>query len=274
MRTVFSLGWLAWFAVLCAVACTQEAYADAKITAVVNAIQLQDGQTTGPVNLLFKVDGSKKEPKAWVFSTSQSGPTLKIYTPIMVAELPNGAFWQIPAFVSGLPLNSSFNALLVVQIENTSSDILPYSITNSLPAVDADVSPGSDTIFLEKSRETDFTVNVKGRPLRGLAVCQSALADINTGSHLQGHDLGMYLAGPDVATNPQVDSPYLTLTAASTKVHLFVLPAFRDKGVFAGTVGLCSASKAAVTTLKLTVFSSSCAARIAGAFFPVRRSSC
>ena len=41
----------------------------------------------------------------------------------------------------------------------------------------------------------------------------------------------MYIAGPDVVANPQVGSPYLTLTAASTKVHLFVLPTFRDKGV-------------------------------------------
>jgi hypothetical protein len=112
-------------------------------------------------------------------------------------------------------------------------------------------------------------VNVKGRPLRGLAVCQSALADANTGSHLQEQYLGMYLAGPDVAANPQVGSPYLTLTAASTKVHLFVLPAFQDNGVFTGNVGLCSASKAAVATLKLTVNSSSRAARIVGAFLIV-----
>ena len=112
-------------------------------------------------------------------------------------------------------------------------------------------------------------MNVKGRPLRGLAVCQSALADANTGNHLQEQYLGMYLAGPDVAANPQVDSPYLTLTAASSKVHLLVLPAFQDNGVFTGTVGICSATKAAVTTLKLTVNSSSCAARIAGAFLIV-----
>jgi len=203
-------------------------------------------------------------------STSQGGPGLATSgKTTMVAELTNGAFWQVPVVVSGLPLNSSFNALLVVQVEDTISDVLSYSITNTLPAVDANVSPGSETIFLDKSRETDFTVNVKGRPLRGLAVCQSTLADANTGNHLQEEYLGMYLAGPDVPANPQVDNPYLTLTAASTKVHLFVLPAFQDKGVFAGTVGLCSASKAAVATLKLTVNSSSRTTKIAGAFLIV-----
>ena len=270
MRTVSSLIRLTCSAAILVGACTQPAYADPKITALANTIQLHDGQTSGPVSLLFKVDGLKKEPKVRVFSTSQGGPGLAISgKPTMVAELKNGAFWQVPVFVSGLPLNSSFDALLVVQVEDTISDVLSYSITNKLPAVDADVSPGSDTIFLEKSRETDFTANVKGRPLRGLAVCQSTLADANTGSHLQEQYLGMYLAGPDVAANPQVDSQYLTLTAASTKVHLLVLPAFQDNGVFAGTVGLCSASKAAVATLKLTVNSSSCTARIAGAFLIV-----
>ena len=267
MRTVSSLKCLAYSAALFAVGCTQSAYADPKITAVASTIQLQDGQTSGSVSLLFKVDGLKKEPKARVFSSSQGGPGLAISgDPIKAAELTNGAFWQVPVFVSGLTLNSSVNVLLVVQVEDTLSDVLSYTITNLLPTVDADVSPGSDTIFLQQSRDTDFTVNVKGRPLRGLAVCQAALVDTNTGNHLQGEYLGMYLAGPDAEANPQVRSPYLTLTAASTKVRLFVLPAFQDKGVFTGTVGLCSASKATVTTLKLTVNSSSCAAKIAGAF--------
>jgi hypothetical protein len=270
MRTVSSLIRLMCSVALLVGARTPPAYADPKITPVANTIQLQDGQTSGRVSLLFKVDGLKKEPKVRVFSTSAGGPGLATTgKPTMVAELTNGAFWQVPVFVSGLPLNSSFDVLLVVQVEDSISDVLPYSINNKLPAVDADVSPGTDTIFLERSRETDFTVNVKGRPLRGLAVCQSALADANTGSHLQEQYLGMYLAGPDVAANPQVDSPYLTLTAASTKVHLLVLPAFQDNGVFAGTVGLCSASKAAVATLKLTVNSSSCTAKIAGAFLIV-----
>jgi hypothetical protein len=219
------------------------------------------------VSLLFKVDGLKKEPKVWVFSTSKGGPEFATSgKPTMLAELSNGAFWRVPVFVSGLPLNSSLDRLLVVQVDDTTSDVLSYSITNKPPAVDADVSPGSDTIFLEKSRETDFTVNVKGAPLRGLAVCQSTLSDANTGNHLQEPYLGMYLAGPDVAANSQLDSPYMTLTAASTKVHLLVQPTFRDNGVFTGTVGLCSASKAAVATLKLTVNSSSRKARIAGAF--------
>jgi hypothetical protein len=270
MKTVSSLTRLACSAIVLTVACIQQVYADAKITAVANTIQLQDGQTSGPMNLLFKVDGLKKEPKVRMFSTSPGGPVLAISgKPAMVAELTNGAFWQIPVFVSGLPLNSSFDALLVVQVEDTISDVLSYSISNKFPAVDAEVSPGSDTIFLERSRQTDFTVNVKGRPLRGLAVCQSTLADSNTGNHLQEEYLGMYLAGPDVTANPQLESPYLTLTAASTKVHLFVLPAFQDKGVFAGTVGICSASKAAVATLKLTVNSSSCTAKIVGALLIV-----
>src|ERR1017187_31834 len=267
MRTVSSLSHLACSSALFAVACIQPAYADAKITAVANTIQLQEGQTSGPVTLLFKVEGLKKEPKVQVFSTSQGGPRLATSCkPALAAEVANGAFWQCPAFVSGLPLNSKFDALLVVQVEDAISDVLSYSITNALPAVDADVSPGSDTIFLEKSRETDFTVNVKGRPLRGLAVCQSALADANTGNHLQERDLGMYLPDDDLKANPQAGSPYLTLTAASTKVHLFVSSAFQENGVFGGTVGLCSASKAAVATLKLTVNSSTLTAKIIGCF--------
>lgn len=270
MRAVFSVMRTVCSAALLAVACTQPVYADASITAVASTIQFQDGQTSGPVSLLFKVDGLKKEPRVRVLSTSPGGPELAMSgEPTMVAELTNGAFWQVPAFVSRLPLNSSFNALLVVQAGAVLSDVLLYSVTNTLPAIDADISPGSDTVFLDKSRETDFTVNVKGRPLRGLTVCQSTLADPNTGDRLQEKYLGMYLAGSDLAANPQVGSPYLTLTAASTKVHLFVLPAFRDKGVFTGTVGLCSASKASVATLKLTVNSSSLKAELAGAFLIV-----
>lgn len=252
---------------LCGDALMRVAYADPSITAVASSISIQDGQPSGNANLLFKVDALKNEPMVRVFSTSQGGPQLAVLgKPVMVAETKNGAFWQVPAFVSGLPLNSSFSALLIVQIDGTLSDVLSYSITNSQPAADADVSPGSDTIFLEKSRDTDFTVNVKGRPLRGLTVCQSALTDANTGDRLPEQYLGMYLSGPDLSTNPQGASPYLTLTAASSKVHLSVLSDFQDKGVFAGTVGLCSASKASVATLKLTVDSSSTGARITGAF--------
>lgn len=271
MRTVSSLSRAACSATLFLVAFARIVYAtDAKITAVANTIQLQDGQTSGPVSLLLKVDGLKKEPKVWVFSTSPGGPGIAISgKPTMVAELTNGAFWRVPVSVSGLPLNSSFDALLVVQVEDTISDVVQYSINNKVPTVDADVSPGSDTIFLQRSRKTDFTVNVKGRPLRGLAVCQSTLADANTGNHLQEEYLGMYLEEPDLAANPQIGSQYLTLTAASTKVHLFVLPAFQDKGDFAGTIGICSASKAAVATLKLTVNSSSGTAKIAGALLIV-----
>lgn len=270
MRTVSSLIQLACTGVLFGIASLPLANAEPKITGVLNTIQLQEGGTAGSIHLLFKVEGLAKEQVSLVpyvewFSGSKSGPVLELGTPTQVAKLKDGAFWQIPATVSGLPLNSTFNTTVVVRLGEILSDVLSYSITNPLPAVDADVSPGSDTIFLEKSRETDFTVNVKGRPLRGLAVCQSGLADANTGNRLGDQYLGMYLAGADAAENSQAASQYLTLTAASTKVHLFVLPMFQDKGVFAGSVAICSASKAAVTTLKLTVNSSSLGARIAGA---------
>jgi hypothetical protein len=253
------------------VACLPLANAEPKLTAILNTIQLQDGQTAGPVNLLFKVEGLTKEqlslvPEVEWFSASKSGPVLELQKPItQVAKLKDGAFWEVPARVSGMPLSSNFNTNVVVRLGEILSDVLSYSITNPLPTVDADVSQGSDTIFLEKSRETDFTVNLKGRPLRGLAVCQSGLADANTGNRLGDQDLGMYLVGTDIADNSQVGSQYLTLTAPSTKVHLFVSPRFQDKGVFAGNVAICSASKAAVTSLKLTVNSSSLEAKIAGA---------
>jgi hypothetical protein len=257
--------------VLFGVASLPLASAEPKITAVLNTIQLQDGQTAGPIHLLFKVEGLAREqvslvPSVEWFAAAKNGSALELRAPVQVAKLKDGAFWQIPATVSGLPLNSTFNATVVVRLGEILSDVLSYSITNPLPTVEADVSPGSDTIFLEKSRETDFTVNAKGRPLRGLAVCQSSLADANTGDRLEDQYLGMYLAGVDSAENSQVGSQYLTLTAASTRVHLLVLPAFQDRGVFAGTVAICSASKADVATLKLTVNSSSVGAKITGAF--------
>ncbi len=269
-RAISSRRCVACIATLLALVCTQAAHADPKITAVANDIQFYDGQTAGPVSLLFKVDGLKAKPKVWLLSASPGGPVLKSsLDPDLVTGSGDGAFWEVPGSVNGLPLNSSFNVLLAVQVADSVkgkiSDVLTYSISNKIPAVDADVSPGSDTIFLDKYPETDFTVNVKGRPLQGLAVCQSTLADPNTGNHLGGENLWMYLAGSDVNANPQVSSPYLTLTAASTKVHLKVLPAFKDNGVFTGNVGLCSASKAAVATLKLTVNSTSSVAKVAGA---------
>src|ERR1700679_4222748 len=232
MRTSSSLIRLACAAVLFGIASLPLASAEPKITAVLNTMQLQDGQTAGPIHLLFKVEGLAKEqvflvPNVEWFAAAKNGPALELRTPVQVAKLKDGAFWQIPATVSGLPLNSTFNATVVVRLGEILSDVLSYSITNPFPTVEADVSPGSDTIFLAKSRETDFTVNVKGRPLRGLAVCQSALADANTGNHLQERDLGMYLSDDDLKVNPQAGSPYLTLMAASTKVHLFVSPAFQ-----------------------------------------------
>jgi len=134
MQTVSSLIRLACSAAFLTVAGTQPAYADPKITAVATAIQLQDGQTSGPVSLLFRVDGLKKEPKVRVFSTSLGGPGLAtLGRPTMVAELTNGAFWQVPVFVSGLPLNSSFDALLVVQVDDTISESCRIHSTTSYP---------------------------------------------------------------------------------------------------------------------------------------------
>jgi len=257
-------------ALLLAVLYSQSAHAEVKISAAVSTIQLQDGQNA--VTLIFKVDGLKKEqqslaPAVVPLLTSQGGPRIaSLGAPNKAAVLESGAFWQVSAQVEGLPLNSSFDAPVLVHIGDTIGEVLTYKITNVLPAVDADVSPGSDTRLVEKSRDTDVTVNVKGRPLRGLSVCQSGLADANTGEHLGEQYLGLYLEPSGTAANPDADNPYLTLSAPSTKVHLFISPAFQDNGVFAGTAGLCSASKAAVATLKLTVNSSSCAARIAGAF--------
>ena len=141
------------------------------------------------------------------FSASKSGPVLDPGTPTQVAKLKRTApSWQIPAIVSGMPPNSTFNTTVVVRLGESLGDVLSYSITNPLPTVDADVSPGSDIIFLEKSRDTDFTVNLKGRPVQGLAVCQAALADVNTGKPSRRSVSGMYLAGADAADNSQVDS--------------------------------------------------------------------
>jgi len=271
MQLVHALARSSCAALLLAVLGLQSARAEVKISAAVSTIQLQEGQNS--VTLVFKVDGLKKEQQSLVpvvvpLLTSQGGSRIaSLGAPNKAAALESGAFWQVSAQVEGLPLNSSFDAPVLVHIGDTIGEVLSYKITNALPPVDADVSPGSDTIFLEKSRDTDFTVNVKGRPLRGLSVCQSGLADANTGDHLGGQYLGLYLEPSGMAANPDAaDNPYLTLSAPSTKVHLFISPAFQDNGVFAGTVGLCSASKAAVASLKLAVNSSSCAARIAGAF--------
>jgi hypothetical protein len=241
-----------------------------KISPAISTIQFQDGQLSGPITLIFKVEGLKKEqlnlvPEVKPVSASQGAPALAVTDkPTMMAELNDGAFWQVPAYVSGLPLNSSFDAVVLVHLDKLGA-ALSYNVTNKAPPVDADVSPGSDTVFLQQSRDTDFIVNVKGRPLRGLEVCQSALADANTGDHLGGQYLSLYLEPSGVAANPDAGNSPLTLSAASTRVHLFISRDFRNNGVFAGTVGLCSASKASVANLKLTVNSSSLMARILGA---------
>jgi len=258
---------LACSLILIVTARTHPLSAEVKITAVANSIQLQDGQTSGPLDLLFRVDGTKNQPLVSIISPTQGTPALSVKgIATKLADTKDGIFWKAPADLSGLPLNSSFSALVVVQLDNATSDVLVYQISNAMPAVDADVSPGSDTISLNQTRETDFTVNLKNRPVRGLTVCQSSLGDINTGNHLSEQYLGMYLANPDLAANPQVNTPYLTLAAASTKVRLIVLPSFHRNGIFAGTVGICSASKASLATLKLTVNSSCLWAKIIGSF--------
>lgn len=271
MRIVRSFNRRYFAVALFALACITAASAQIKISAVANTIQLQDGQISGAITLLFKIEGLKKEQKSPIpelrpLSSSQGGPQLTILgKPSVVTALEDGAFWQVAAYVDGLPLNSSFVTPVLVRL-NSTGDVLSYTVTNVLSAVDADVSPGDDTVFLQKSRDTDFTVNVKGRPLRGLSVCQSTLADTNTGNRLGDQYLGMYLGPSAAAENPQTGTQYLTLSAPSTKVHLLVSPAFQSNGVFAGTVGLCSASKASVATLKLNVNSSSWIARSVGAF--------
>ena len=265
---------LLWVAAVQLVVLLPQAWAQFKVSPAISTIQLQDGQLSAPVTLVFKVSGLKKEqmnlvPEVKPVSASEGGPGVEVTgTPTVLARLDDGAFWQVPAHASGLTLNSKFTAVLLVRLDKL-GEVVTYDVTNVAPAVDADVAPGGDTIFLQQSRETDFTVNVKGRPLRGLSVCQSALTDANTGNHLGGQYLGLYLEPSGVRANPDAGNPYLTLSAPSTRVHLFISRDFHDNGVFAGTVGLCSASKAAVATLKLTVNSSSCTAKIAGAFLIV-----
>jgi hypothetical protein len=112
----------------------------------------------------------------------------------------------------------------------------------------------------------DLTVNLKGMQLRGLTVCRAALADANTGNQLTSRSLSLFLAGDDLTANPQVNDQYLTLAAPSSKVHLYVSPAFENAGVFTGTVDLCATNKPSVTRLSLTVNSSSACQRFLGAF--------
>ena len=252
------------------------AYADVTISSTTSTIQLKDGTAASHVILVFKVDGLKAKqeyplPTAQSLSNDAGGPVLKIYgDPTVVAHLANGAFYQVNGTLENLPLSSTFETPVLIHLDKTDdlpayAGVITYKFTNVLPPVDADVAPGSNTIFLSRSRDTQFTVNLKGRPLRGLAVCQSALADANTGARISEQDLGLYLDKGDFADNPQLGSKYLTLTAPSTAVHLHVKDAFEDKGVFMGTVALCSASKASVATLSLTVNSSTWEAKTVGA---------
>ena len=233
------------------------AYADARITAVANTIQLKDNQTSGSVNLYVRIDGSKKEPTVRILSVSQAGPSVVAGKPTLEVDLQNGIFWKVPASITNLPLSSKVDVSLVVKIEETISDVLSYSITNTPVLPDADVNPSGAAVFTKDSRDLDFTVNLKGAPLRGLTVCRVALADANTGRPLPPRFLSLYLNGADSSVNPQVDTEYLTLVAPTSKVHLYISPDFKDYGVFTGSADLCAINKPSVSKLTFTVNSSS-----------------
>ena len=242
-------------------------YADPKITGVPNPIQLKDSDTFGQVDLLVKIDGSTMMPKFHILSVSQAGPSVKILGyPTVAAKLQNGMFWRVPVEITDLPLSSSVSVLLVVEVEKTVSDVLTFSITNTPVIPDAEVNPSGNTVFTEDSRDLDLTVNLKGMPLRGLTVCRAALVDANTGNQLPPTSLSLFLAGPDLKANPQVNGQYLTLAAPSSKVHVYVSPSFDVDGVFTGTVELCAANKPTVAKLSVTVNSSSTCQRFLGAF--------
>jgi hypothetical protein len=247
-------------------ACTRCARAEVKITAVANTIQLKDNQTFGPVSLLVRIDGSKSAPAVRILSVNQTGPSVALKgDPKAEVSLQNGIFWKVPASITDLPLGSSANVFLVVEVEKTISDVLTFSITNTPVIPDADVNPSGSTVFTEDSRDMDLTVNLKGMPLRGVTVCRAALADATTGSQLPARSLGLFLTDADLAANPQVNGQYLTLAAPSSKVHLYVSPSFKDDGVFAGTIDLCAANKPSVAKLSITVNSSSRCQRVLGA---------
>jgi hypothetical protein len=239
------------------------ALADVKFTAVANTIQLKENQTSGPVNLFVRIDGSKKEPTVDILSISQGGPSVVFQEkPTKKVDLQNGIIWKVPAYVSNLPLGSTISVSLVVQVETNISDVLIYSVTNTPVVPDPDVYPSGTTISTEASRDMAFTVNLKGSPLRGLAVCRAALADSNTTNELPARWLGLYLDEVDLQVNPQVNNQFMTLVAPTSKVHLYVSPEFKDNGVFVGTVDLCATNKPSVTKLTLTVYSSSFCRRL------------
>jgi hypothetical protein len=200
-------------------------------------------------------------------SISEAGPKVSIESnPKVEVDLQNGVFWRVPASISGLPLGSSVTVSLVVEVEKTISDVLSFSITNTPVIPDADVNPSGTAIFTTDSRDMDFTVNLKGTPLRGLNVCRAALWDSNTGIPLPARSLSLYLDAADLKANPQVNNQYLALVAPTSKVHLYISPDFKEDGVFGGTIDLCAVNKPTVAKLSLTVNSSSNWIKLLGAF--------
>jgi hypothetical protein len=265
--SVLSLSKTPWLLVVfLALACAPRVWADVKFTAVGSPIQLKENQTSGPVNLFVRIEGSKKQPEVHILSVSQTGPAVVLKDkPTPEVDLQNGVFWKIPAYISNLPLGANVSVSLVVKVETAVSDVLTYSITNTPVIPDTDVYPSGTTIFTESSRDMTFTVNLKGSPLRGLTVCRAALSDANTTNELPTRWLSLYLEGADLEANPRVNSPFLTLVAPTSRVHLYVSPEFKDDGVFAGSVDLCATNKPTVGKLTLTVYSSSPCMRLLGA---------
>jgi hypothetical protein len=254
------------------------ATADPKFSATVTPVQMVEGASSGCVDLVFKVTGVSEQqaaslPRVTALSASSAaGPILKFdddTKPQRFAPLVDGGFYVIKACIQRMALNSEFTAPVLVDFssigkEPSYGEVLSFKITNSFPAVDADIIPGSDTLFLQSSRDTNFIVNVKGRPLRGMTVCQSTLADANTGNHLDERYLNVYLDDAAYRLNPQEDSKFLTLTASSTNVHLAISPEFQSRGIFTGNVALCATNKGTISTFKLTVNSSNSLVKLLG----------
>jgi len=251
---------------------------DPTFSVTVSPIQIYDGAPSGDIDLVFKVTGLPDEqvsllPTVKVLQPQRGGPLLSPPDPSVrrFALLPKGGFYAVSVHVSRMALNSDFTAPVLIDFPKTRnateySEVLSFKISNALPVMDADIVPGSNTLFLANSRDTEFTVNLKGSPLRGLTACQSTLSEVNTGDLLDERYLNFYLDKDGYHENPQESSNSLTLSAPSTKVHLMVSPDFHSRGVFTGNVVLCSASKASVSTLKLTVNSSSWDIRAFGGF--------
>src|ERR1700761_6073706 len=81
------------------------AFADVKFTAVGSPIQLKENQTSGPVNLFVRIEGSKKVPDVHVLSISHAGPSVvRKDKPEKEVELQNGVLWKVPAYVNNLSL--------------------------------------------------------------------------------------------------------------------------------------------------------------------------